>query len=318
MFKYILRRIAMLVPVLLGVSLIIFGILDMTPGDPAMMILGEGASPEEYAAMREELGLDDPFFVRYLRYIANAFKGDFGNSYRTGIPVFHEIMSRLPNTLLLATFSILIAVVVGIPVGCLSAVKQYSVVDNVVLGVTLVLTSMPGFWFAMILVLLFSVKLHVFPSLGADTWRHFLLPAIAASSSSLASFARMTRSSMLEVLREDYIRTARAKGADETQVVFKHALRNALLPVVTIIGTNFGSALGGTIIIEQVFAIPGLGQLLITAIRAKDIPMVTASVLFAAVIASIMNLLVDILYTYIDPRLKAQFVVETGRKVTTV
>jgi len=305
----------MIIPVILGVSFIIFTVMNFTPGDPAIMILGEGAKPEAYAALREQMGLNDPFFVRYFRYVFDAINGDFGRSYRTNIPVLQEIATRLPYTLKLAVASEVIAIFVGLPIGVLSAVKQYSKTDNVALGVSLLLTSMPSFWFAMMLILLFSLKLHMLPSLGIDSWKHYILPAIATSSSTLASLLRMTRSTMLEVIRQDYIRTARAKGAPERIVVFGHALRNALLPVVTIIGVNFGISLGGAIVTEQVFAIPGLGQLMVNSIRAKDTPMVIAAVLFAAIIASIINLIVDIFYTYIDPRLKSQYTTIKAKKV---
>ena len=315
MFRYIIRRLFMIFPVILGVSFLIFTIMDLTPGDPAIMILGEGAQPEEYVALREEMGLNDPFFVRYFRYVTGALHGDFGKSYRTNIPVFQEIATRLPYTVALAVISTIIAIVVGIPIGILSAVKQYSFTDNAAIGTSLMLTSMPSFWLAMMLILLFSLKLRLLPSLGMGSWRHIILPAIATSSSTMASLLRMTRSTMLEVIRQDYIRTARAKGAKERRVIFGHALRNALLPVVTIIGVNFGFALGGTIVVEQVFAIPGLGQLMINAIRAKDVPMVIAAVLFAAIIASIINLIVDILYAYIDPRLKSKYVTVKVKRV---
>ncbi len=315
MLKYIAKRLLWIFPIILGVSFIIFFIMDFTPGDPAIMILGEGAKPEEYASLREEMGLDDNFFVRYFRYVANAAKGDFGKSYRTNIPVFQEIITRIPYTLNLAVLSTIIAIGIGLPIGVLSAVKQYTAADNISLGISLILTSMPSFWFAMMCILLFSLKLKWLPSLGGDSWRHFILPAIATSTSTLASTMRMTRSTMLEVIRQDYIRTARAKGAREKTVIFGHALRNALLPVVTIIGVNFGLALGGAIVIEQVFAIPGLGQLMINAVRAKDVPMVIASILFAAIIASLINLTVDIIYAYIDPRLKSQYSTTKARKV---
>lgn len=316
MLRYIRRRLLMIIPVILGVSFLIFFIMNFTPGDPAIMILGEGASPEAYDALRQEMGLNDPFFIRYFRYVGNAMKGDFGSSYRTGIPVFQEVATRLPYTLKLALISTLISIVIGIPIGVLSAVKQYSATDNVALGASLLLTSMPGFWFGMMLILLFSLKLKLLPSLGAESWSHFILPSAAAASSTCASLIRMTRSTMLEVIRQDYIRMARAKGAKERTVVFGHALRNALLPVVTIIGVNFGLALGGTIVIEQVFAIPGLGQLMINSIRAKDTPMVIASIMFVAMIASIINLIVDIVYTYIDPRLRSQYETIKTKKVT--
>jgi peptide/nickel transport system permease protein len=316
MFRYIVKRLLMIFPVILGVTFLIFSIMNLTPGDPAIMILGEGARPEQYEALREEMGLNDPFLVRYARYVGDAARGDFGRSYRTNIPVFQEIATRVPYTLNLAVTSTLIAIVLGLPIGVLSAVRQYTIVDNVTLGASLLLTSMPAFWFAMMLILLFSLKLRLLPSLGVDSWRHLILPAIATSAHTMASLLRMTRSTMLEVIRQDYIRTARAKGAKESRVIFGHALRNALLPVVTIIGVNFGIALGGAIVVEQVFAIPGLGQLMINAIRAKDTPMVIAAVLFAAIIASVVNLVVDIVYVYIDPRLKSKYVTRKAKKVT--
>lgn len=315
MVKYIIKRLILIIPVILGVSFIIFTIMNLTPGDPAIMILGEGAKPEAYAALRDQMGLNDPFFVRYLRYVLDALRGDFGKSYRTNIPVLQEIATRLPYTLKLTVASELIAIFIGLPIGVLSAVKQYTKTDNIALGISLLLTSMPSFWFALMLILLFSLKLHWLPSLGIDSWKHYILPAVATSSSTLASLLRMTRSTMLEVIRMDYIRTARAKGAPERTVVFGHALRNALLPVVTIIGVNFGISLGGAIVIEQVFAIPGLGQLMVNSIRSKDTPMVIAAVLFAAIIASIINLIVDIFYTYIDPRLKSQYTTIKAKKV---
>ncbi len=317
MFNYIFKRLLMIVPVIMGVTFIIFTVMNLTPGDPAVMILGEGAKPEEYATLREEMGLNDPFLVRYFRYVVDAVRGDFGQSYRTRIPVFQEIATRLPYTLCLAVISTLIAVTLGLPIGVFSAVKQYSLSDNVALGVSLLLTSMPAFWFAMMMVLYFSLKLKWLPSLGIDTWRHLILPSVATAAATMAALLRMTRSTMLEVIRQDYIRTARAKGAGERRVIYGHALRNALLPVVTIIGINFGHALGGTIVIEQVFAIPGLGQLMVNAIRAKDTPMVIASVLFAAIIASLINLLVDIIYVYIDPRLKSKYMkIRKTKRVT--
>ena len=316
MLRYIFRRLLMLIPVVLGVALFIFAVMDFTPGDPAVMSLGEGATEAEDAALRASLGLNDPLLLRYARYIMNALKGDFGVSYRTQIPVFQEIAARLPYTAVLAVVSTLIAVTVGLPVGVFSAVKQYSLSDNFALGCALLMTSMPTFWLAMMLVLYFSLKLKWLPAMGVQSWRHFILPAIANASATTASLLRMTRSTMLEVIRQDYIRTARAKGAKENTVIFGHALRNALLPVVTLIGVNFGAALSGTIVIEQVFAIPGLGQLMVNAIRTKDTPMIIASLLFTAIIASLVNLLVDILYAYIDPRLKAKFSVVKRKKVS--
>ncbi len=303
----------MMIPVLLGVSLIIFTIMNMTPGNPARSILGEGAPAEAVKALEEEMGLNNPFFVRYFSYVTSALRGDFGKSYRTGIKVGTEIASRLPFTINLAVFSITIAVAVGLPVGVMSAVKQYSLVDTGTLAISLLLTSMPAFFLAMMMILLFSMKLEWLPSLYIGTIPSYIMPAIASASSTSAALLRMTRSTMLEVIRQDYIRTARAKGAAERTVIYGHALRNALLPVVTVIGVNFGQALGGSIVIEQLFGIPGLGQLMINSIRTKDTPMVMASVLFVAIVASVVNLLVDIVYSYIDPRLTSQFA-SSGRK----
>ncbi len=312
MIQYIIKRLLLLIPVVLGVSLIIFLIMSLTPGDPAMLILGEGATPEALEEVREELGLNDPLPVRYINYVVNALHGDLGRSYRTNIPVVDEIMVRLPYTVELATISIVIAVLVGLPIGVITAVKQYSIIDTSMLGISLLLTSMPGFFLAMMLMLAFSLNLGWFPTVFEGDISSYILPSIASASATTAALLRMTRSTMLEVIRQDYIRTAHAKGASPRRVIYHHALRNSLLPVVTIIGVNFGVALGGSIVIEQVFSIPGLGQLMINSIRTKDTPMVMAAVIFAAIIASIVNLLVDIVYCYIDPRLTAQLT--GGRK----
>jgi len=296
-----------MIPVLLGISLIIFAIMDFTPGDPARLMLGESATEEDVEALREEMGLNDNFFIRYFRYIGGALKGDFGISYRNKLPVMDELFSRFPTTLKLTFYAIAISVIIGIPIGIISAVKQYSIIDNVSVVLTLMLTSLPGFWFGLMLILLFSLKLGWFPATGIDTWRHFILPSITLAGSCMATIIRMTRSSMLEVIRQDYIRTARAKGATQKKVMLKHAFKNALLPIVTVIGLTFGVQVGGAIITESVFAIPGLGTLMVTSVRMKDIPMVLGSVLFIAFVIGIINLIVDILYAFIDPRVKAQY-----------
>jgi peptide/nickel transport system permease protein len=307
MLRYIGKRILLMIPVLLGVSMIIFTVMSFTPGDPVVLILGEGASDEAIEKLREEMGLDDPVPVQYVRYIKNALSGDLGRSYQHNTPVAGEIASRFPNTLRLTVIGTIIAVVIGIPVGIISAVKQYSIIDSVSLVVSMIFTSMPSFWLGLMLILFFSLRLDLFPATGGDTWRHFVLPSFALAAASMASLIRMTRSTMLEVIRQDYIRTARAKGASERRVVFKHALRNALLPVVTVIGLNFGRQLGGAIVTETVFAMPGLGMLMVNGIRSRDTPIVMGAVLFAAILAGVVNLLVDIFYTFIDPRLKSEF-----------
>ncbi|MBV1758205.1 MAG: ABC transporter permease [Dethiosulfatibacter sp.] len=308
MLKYIIRRIMLMIPVILGVSFIVFFIMSFTPGDPARLILGESATFEDIANLREEMGLNDNFFLRYFRYIKDAvFNFNFGNSYSTKQPVTIELFERFPSTLRLAFGSTLLMVAIGVPVGIISAVKQYSLIDKISLISALLLTSMPAFWLGLMLILLFSLKLGWLPATGVDTLVHFVLPCVTLAAAMMASLIRMTRSNMLEVIRQDYIRTARAKGAKEMIVIYKHALRNALLPVITIIGLNFGGLLGGTMIIESVFAMPGLGTLTINAIRMKDTPTVMSSILFVAIFAGIINLIVDILYVYVDPRIKSQY-----------
>lgn len=297
----------MLIPVMIGISFILYSIMTLTPGDPARMILGDSASAEAVAQLREELGLNKGFLEGYFDYIINALHGDFGLSYRTREPVFKEVFARFPNTLKLASSAILISIILGILVGIVQAVHQYSLFDNVVNGITLIFTSMPDFWFGLILIIVFSVELGWLPASGTKHWYSFILPAFTAAMNYTAGTIRLTRSSMLEVIRSDYIRTAREKGLSERVIVYKHALKNALLPVVTLVGVNLGWQLGGTIVVEQIFAIPGIGTLMITAVRMKDTPLLMASVLFTALLASVINLITDILYAYIDPRIKAEY-----------
>lgn len=307
MLKFIAKRLLMLIPVVIGISFIIFSIMSLTPGDPAQMKLGESADPAAIEALREEMGLNDPFLVRYVNYMVDVVRGDFGESYRTGLPVIDEIVTRFPVSLKMAFFGIGLSVVIGVPLGVLSAIKQYSILDIVSLSFALLLTAVPAFFLGLMLLLVFSLNLGWFPATGADTWLHFVLPVITLGASATATITRLTRSSMLEVIRQDYVRTAKAKGAGQLRVIWKHVLRNAILPIVTVVGMNFGVQLGGTIVIESVFAMPGMGSLMITAVRMKDIPVVTATVMFVAVSIGLANLIVDILYTYIDPRIKSQY-----------
>lgn len=308
MLKYIGKRLLLMVPVILGVSFIIFSIMNLTPGDPALLILGEAATPQAVHELRQEMGLNDNFFIRYGKYVANAFQLDFGRSYRTRLPVIQEIFTRFPNTLTLAFWGITLAVIIGLPIGVISAVKQYTLIDGLSLATALLMTSMPAFWLGLILMLTFSLRLNLLPATGADTWRNFVLPSITLAIGTMALLIRMTRSTMLEVIRQDYIRTAKSKGCSTREVIFNHALRNAMLPVITVIGINFGFQLGGAMITETVFAMPGLGTLMITSVRMKDTPVVMASVLFVAILAGLVNLLVDILYVLIDPRIKSQYI----------
>ena len=307
MIKYILGRILQMIPVVLAVSFIIFTIMSFTPGDAAMMMLGEEATPEALAELREEMGLNDPFLIQYFNYLKDALRGDFGISYRTKEPVFSETFARFPTTLKIVGLGILLSVIISIPIGVMAAVKQYSIFDNITLFFSLITNCLPNFWIGMLLMLVFSLFLGWLPATGIDSWKHYLMPLAALSLGSISSYVRLTRSTMLETIRQDYIRTARAKGASEKTVIFKHALRNSLMPIITVAGTNFGYLIGGTIMIEAVFAIPGMGSLLINSVRGKDTPMVMANVLFVAVMAGVINLIVDVIYTFVDPRVKSRF-----------
>ncbi len=293
-----------MIPVLIGITFIIYTILALTPGDPAVAILGETATQEQIEELREEMGLNDFFVIRYFKYIFNAVRGDFGTSYRTGLSVVSELMARLPYTFILAFFGVGLATIIGVPIGIVSAVKQYTLTDNVVTAVAMIMCSVPPFWLSLMLMMLFSLKLGWFPSIGVDSWRNFVIPIVAMAIGNMATMIRMTRSMMLEVIREDYIRTARAKGASERTIILKHALRNAILPVVTQVGISFGFQLGGAMVCETVFSIPGLGNMIITAVRQKDIPMVMGAIIFVAAAISLVNLLMDVVYVWIDPRLK--------------
>lgn len=308
MLKYIGKRFLYMIPVILGISFILFTIMDLTPGDPARAMLGEYASQEDVNRLREEMGLNDNFFLRYGRYVGHAVTGDFGTSYRTGKPAVEEIIARFPATLKIAFLAVLIAVVIGVPVGIISAVKQYTFVDIASMVSALLFTSIPPFWLGLMMILLFSVQFRILPAVGSDTWKHFLMPAVAMAAAQMATLIRMTRSTMLEVIRQDYIRTAKAKGAPSFRVIFKHSLQNALLPVVTTIGISFSNLLGGALIIENVFGISGLGTLMVESVKGKDAPMLIGSVMFAALVGGLVNLFVDVLYIYIDPRVKSIYV----------
>jgi len=307
MHKYILRRILMMIPVFIGVMFIIFTLLYITPGDPASLLLGERARPEDIAALRQEMGLDDPFLVQFASYVGKVIRLDLGTSISTKRPVFTELTDRLPNTVRLATLCIVLAVLTGIPLGILCAVKHHKIFDNVASVLGLVILSVPNFWLGLMLILLFSVNLGWLPVSGFTTPLHWIMPSLTIGLSSMGVFMRFTRSSMLEVIRQDYIRTARAKGQKESTVIMKHALKNALIPVITVVGLSFGALLGGAILTETVFAIPGIGNYMVLSIRARDFPIVQGGVLMIALGISIVNLIVDILYGFVDPRIRGQY-----------
>lgn len=298
----------MMIPVLLGISFVIYALMSISPGDPARMILGENADLAAVEALRDEMGLNDPFLIQYGRHMLNMLKGDLGTSWIFNIPVFDQIIARMPSTVALAIGSTFVMLLLGLPTGIISAVKKYTWVDSVTLMISLLLTSMPVFWLGLMMQLVFSLNLHLLPAQGVDTLKHYILPCVTLGAGMMANLIRMTRSSVLEVTKQDYIRTARAKGCKEGIVVRRHILRNAMLPVITIVGLQFGSLLGGTMIIESVFAMPGLGSLVIQAVRQKDTPLVVAAVMFVAFMGGIINLIVDILYAYVDPRIKSQYV----------
>lgn len=308
MLKYIGKRLLLMIPVILGISFILFSIMDLTPGDPARVILGDYASQQEIDNLREEMGLNDNFFVRYGRYVGDAVTGDLGNSYRSNTPVVDEIAARFPSTFKIALMAMFNAVLIGIPVGIISAVKQYSIADITSTILALLFTSIPAFWLGLLLILLLSVKLRLLPAVGSDSWKHMIMPSVSLAAAQMATIIRMTRSTMLEVIRQDYIRTAKAKGAPPKRIIFHHAIKNALLPVITTVGLSISNLLGGALIIENVFGISGLGTLMVNSVKSKDTPMLIGSVMFAAIAAGIVNLIVDVLYTYVDPRIKAQFV----------
>ena len=312
MHKYILKRLLMLIPVILGVTFIVFFILNLSPGDPAAMILGEQATAEAIEMKREELGLNDPILVRYFNYMKDLLHGDMGVSYRNSISVWEQVIDRFPNTVVLAIAGILVALLIGIPLGILSAKKQNTIIDNISMVLSLIGVSMPNFWFGLLVVMLFALKLGWLPSQGmgegfVPLLLSLILPALTLGTGSAGTIARMTRSSMLEVIRQDYISTARAKGVDERTVTYQHMLRNALIPIITAVGLQFGSLLGGAMLTETVFSWPGLGRLMVENIKSKDIPMVLGCVVFLATMFTIVNLLVDIVYAFVDPRIKSLY-----------
>ncbi len=308
MGKYILKRILLMIPVILGVTLLIFIIMSFTPGDPATLILGADATMEDIMALRSKLGLDKPLLVRYFDYIKNiVLHFDFGNSYTNGIAIKDEIIHRFSYTLRVAFFSILIALVIGIPLGVTAAVNRGTWKDTAALTISLLGISVPTFWLGLMMAIVFALKLGWLPASGVGSFKYYILPCLSVSFSGIASLTRQTRSSMLEVIRADYIVTARAKGATEHSVIYKHALRNALIPIVTQAGAIFGVLLGGALVNEIIFGIPGIGSYMVTAIKGRDYPAVQGSTILVAVAFGIVMLIVDIIYAFIDPRIRAQY-----------
>lgn len=303
MYGYIIRRLMLAVPVLIGVSILVFAIIRFIPGDPARAIAGVHASPEYIEQVRKELLLDEGLHVQYYVYMTNLLQGDMGRSTFTRRPVTVELAQRFPNTMILAVTAMGIAAVIGMSAGIVSATRRYSLFDNVSMLAALVGVAAPVFWLGVMFQILFSVNLGWLPSGGIGTWKHLILPALTLGLATAALIARITRSSMLEVLGQDYITTARSKGLVERVVIYKHAFKNALIPVVTVMGLQFGTLLGGAVLTETVFSWPGIGRLMVDSILTRDYPVVQGAVLLLAVFFVMINLVVDVIYAFLDPRI---------------
>ena len=313
MERYILKRILLMVPVLLGVILVVFIMNHISPGNPARILAGENASEEAVAALTEELGLNDPLYIQFFNYVKGIVtKFDLGTSYQTKRPVIDELMDRFPTTAKLALLSICISAVVGISLGIISAVKQNTIIDHLSTGFALLGVSMPAFWAGMMLILVFAIYLKWLPVSGIDGWKNWIMPAFTSSMVGMATITRMTRSSLRDVICQDDIVTARAKGLSEQVIVVKHALKNALIPIITVLGIQLGTMLGGAVLTESVFSIPGLGKFMVDSIKNRDYPVVQGGVLLLAIVFSLVNLIVDIIYAYVDPRIKSQY--DRGKK----
>jgi len=297
-----------MIPIILAVAVVVFTLMTFCPGDPAEIILGSEATDDALEAKRVELGLRDPFFVRLGRFLSDTFiHFDLGTAWKTGIPIGDSIRERLPRTMLLSGITLVLSFGIGVPLGVIAAVNQNKWQDSASMILALIGVSMPNFWLALLLVILFAVKLKWLPALGIGGVKYYILPAISSSSMHIATSARQSRSSMLDVIRSDYITTARAKGVPEKTVITKHALKNALIPIITMMGTQFGKMLGGAMIIETIFSIPGMGTLIITAVNNRDYPVVQTGTIFLAIVFSFSMLMVDMLYALVDPRIKAQY-----------
>jgi peptide/nickel transport system permease protein len=305
MWSFIARRLIILVPVVIGVSFLVFTAMYILPGDAVDSMLAErGASAEELARLRAQLGLDQPFLVQYGRFIGRLVTGDLGSSLVTGRPVADQIASQLPATIQLTLASLVIAVVVGVPLGVVAAVRRGTWIDSLSMVVALLGVSMPNFWLGLLLILTFSLRLGWFPAAGTGDWRYLVLPAITLGFSGVAIIARITRSSLLEVIHADYVRTARSKGLRPTTVIVKHAMRNSMASVMTVIGLQFGALLGGSVVVETVFGRQGIGFLTVSGIQRADFPLVQVTVMLAALAFVVVNLLVDVTYSLLDPRIR--------------
>jgi peptide/nickel transport system permease protein len=308
MFRYIIKRLLLVIPTLLGITLVVQLFIVITPGDPARLLAGSQVSEEVVEQLRQEMGLNDPFIVRYGHYIGDLIKGDFGTSYRTKSAVLGDMLQRFPYTLLLVFVSMVLAIIIGIPLGIYAATHQYSWKDNAAIFGSLFCVSMPAFWFALMLIQALCVKLKLLPVAGVDSWTGWILPCITNALGYAAAIARQMRSNLLEVIRQDFVTTARSKGQTENKVLYKHALKNAVIPIIMTIGGIFGFALGGSLITEVIFGIPGIGNYTVTALMARDYPVIQTSVLFISTLFCVVLLLTDVAFAIVDPRIRAQYV----------
>ena len=297
----------MLIPVLLAVAFVIYAIMNVAEGDPVYSVAGADATEEQLEALREEMGLNGSLVERYFRYIGNLLKGDLGISYVSKQDVMKIYLQRLPNTLKLASMTMIFATLIALPLGIIAAVNQNSWIDTMSMVLALIGLSMPNFWLGLLLIILFALKLGWFPSGGNVGFKSIILPAFTVGAGLAALLTRTTRSSMLDVIRQDYLRTARAKGVPEKTIIRKHALRNALIPIITIFGVQFSNVLGGSVLAETVFAWPGVGRLVVDAIDQRDIPTVTGALVMTTMLVTIVNLLIDIVYAFVVPRIKAKY-----------
>lgn len=308
MYKYVLKRLLLTIPILLGVIIVVFIMINIVPGDPGRNILGMQAAQEDVDRLNHELGYDQPMLTRLVQYLEDIiFHFDFGETWSTGNGVLKEISLYFIYTFRVVLFGTVVYVLLGVPLGVLSAVKQYSVTDNVLRILAMIFNSMPSFWFGLVALLVFSLWLGWLPSNGVDTWKNYVLPVAVYGIGSAGGLLRTTRTIMLESIRQDYIRTARAKGASEKRIIWRHALPNVSLPLINLIGLTFGGMLGGTVLIETTFSIPGLGTLVLDAVRAKDVPLVMGTTIFLAAIWCVAVLAVDIISAYADPRVRAKY-----------
>ena len=309
MARYVIKRLLIMIPTLLLVAILVFTLMSFIPGDPAALALGAEATEAEIQAYRDMLGLNDPFFERLGKYLWNmCTKFDFGLSYTYGTPVVTDLMARFPYTLLVAIICTVLSTVIGIPLGVSEALNAGGVYDTITMVLTLIFVSIPGFWLAQLLIIQFTLKWPILPSYGFERPANYVLPCIANAMGGVAGLARQTRSSMLEVIRSDYVTTARAKGLHRSRVTWHHALPNGLIPIITSVGARFSGMLGGTIIMETIYSIPGLGSYMMNSINSRDYPAVQGSIVFTAALHMVMILIVDIIYGFVDPRIRAQYV----------